>query len=175
MTPPTPRPGADAHDGADALGHGQRQALRADGVEIVRAQGTDCVAHGFEIVDDVQVLELLGLAQRPRGKGPGAVGELHQVMVDATGDRDRRPIQRRRDTGRVASIMLRCMSDGFVGANGVAPHAMNVECSASAAARTAHRNAEADVRSTDVCYQSQHRGAVKLFSIRIRAGKRCID
>ena len=61
---------ADAHDGADALGHGQRQALRADGVEICRAQGADRVAHGFEVVDDVQVLELLRFAERPRGERP---------------------------------------------------------------------------------------------------------
>ena len=47
--------------------------------------------------------------------------------------------------------------------------------SGARAARTAHRDAEADVGSTYVCYQSQHRGAVKLISIRIRAGKRVID
>ncbi len=84
-------------------------------------------------------------------------------MVDATGDRHGRPIQRRRNTGRVASIMLRCMGDGFVGANRVTPHAMDIECSGARAARPAHRDAEADVRSADVCYQSQHRGAVKLY------------
>jgi hypothetical protein len=31
------------------------------------------------------------------------------------------------------------------------------------------------MRTADVCYQSQHRGAVELFAIRVRAGKRCID
>ena len=96
-------------------------------------------------------------------------------MVDATGNRHGSPIQRRRDTGRIASIMLRCVGNGFMGANRVPPHAMEIECSAARAARTAHRDAEADVGSTDVCYQSQHRGAVKLISIRIRAGKRVID
>ena len=96
-------------------------------------------------------------------------------MVNATGHRHGRPIQRRRNTGRVASIMLRCMGDGFVGANRVTPHAMDIEWSGARAARAPHRDAEADVRSADVCYQSQHRRAVKLIQIRMRAGKRVID
>ena len=96
-------------------------------------------------------------------------------MVNATGHRHGRPIQRRRNTGRVASIMLRCMGDGFVGANRVTPHAMDIECPGPRAARSPHRDAEADVRSADVCYQSQHRGAVKFIQIRTRAGKRAID
>ncbi len=167
--------GAHAHDGADALGHGQRQSLRADGVEICRAQGADRVAHGFEVVDDVQVLELLGLAQRPRGKRPRAVGELHLVMVDAPGDRHSRPVQRRRahracrfDNAALHGRWIRGRERRSAARNG---HRVP----GARAARTAHRDAEADVGSADVCYQSQHRGAVELFSIRIRAGKRCID
>ena len=42
-------------------------------------------------------------------------------------------------------------------------------------ARAADCDAEADVRAADVCYQSQHRGAVELFALGFRAGKRCID
>ena len=64
------------------------------------------------------------------------------------------------------------MSDGFVGANGVAPDAMDVD---AVGRRATDRDAEADVRAADVCYQSQHRGAVELFALGIRAGKRCID
>ena len=173
MTPPTPRPVPTPTMAQTPWVMGSDRRCEPMGLRSAARKRADCVADGFEVVDDVQVLELLGLAQRPRRKRPRAVGELHLVMVDATGDRDRRPVQRRGHTGRVAAIMLRCMGDGFVGANGVAPHAMNVECSGARAARTAHRDAEADVGSADVCYQSQHRGAVELFSIRIRAGKRC--
>ena len=72
----------------------QRQTLRSDGLQIRGAQRADRVAHGFEVVDDVQVLEVLRLAQRPRRKGPGAVGELHVVLFDASGDRDRGAVQR---------------------------------------------------------------------------------
>jgi hypothetical protein len=33
-------------------------------------------------------------------------------------------------------------------------------------------DSEADVSTADVCYQSQHRGAVELFTLGICAGKR---
>jgi hypothetical protein len=67
--------------------------------------------------------------------------------------------------------VVRCVSDGFVGANGVSPDAMDVD---TVRGCTANRNAEADVRSTYVCYQSQHRGTVELFALGIRTWKRCI-
>jgi hypothetical protein len=58
--------------------------------------------------------------------------------------------------------VLRRMGDGFMGANGVAPDAMDVYAACGFAA---DRNSESDVRSTNVCYQSQHRGAVELFAL----------
>src|SRR5687767_4883815 len=64
------------------------------------------------------------------------------------------------------------MRDGFVRANDVAPHAMDVD---AVGARTTDGDAEADVRTADVCYQPQHRGAVELIALGIRAGGRCID
>jgi hypothetical protein len=71
--------------------------------------------------------------------------------------------------------MLRRMRDGFVGTDGISPHAVDIESPGSRGiARAANRDSEADVRAPDVCNQTQHRVAVELLSI-TRAGQRCID
>ena len=61
MTPPTPSPVPTPTMAQTPWRHRQRQALRANGIEIGGAQRADRMTHGFEIVDDVQVLEVLRL------------------------------------------------------------------------------------------------------------------
>jgi hypothetical protein len=65
--------------------------------------------------------------------------------------------------------MLCRVSDGFVSANGVAPNTVDVD---AISARATDCDSEADVRTANVCYQSQHRGAIELFTLGIGAGKR---
>ena len=63
------------------------------GSRSARAQCTNRVADGLEIVDDVQVVEALRFAQRARRERPGAVGELNAILLDAARNRDRRAVQ----------------------------------------------------------------------------------
>jgi hypothetical protein len=118
---------AHTDDGADAMIQGHRQALRTDGLEVRAAQRADRMTDGLEIVDDVQVLETLRLAECARGERPGAVGELHVVRLDAAGNRHGGAAQRGGHTRRGAAVMLGGMRDRLVGANRVATHAVHVD------------------------------------------------
>jgi hypothetical protein len=54
------------------------------------------------------------------------------------------------------------MRDGFVRAHGIAAHAVDIQ---RAIAGATDRDAEADMRSTDVGHQPQHRRAVEVLAI----------
>ena len=152
-----------AEDGADALLHRQGQTSRADGLQVRGAQRAHGVTHGFEVVDDAQLLEALRLAERTCGKRPAAVGELHTVCIDAARDRDGGTLERRRNTRRGVAIVMRGVRDGFVRADRVAAHAMHVE---GVFIGTGDGDAEPDVSAADIGHETQHRGVIEMFSAR---------
>ena len=138
---------------------GRARRCGADGLQIRGAQRADRMTHGFEVVDDVQVLEALRFAERPRRKRPATVGELHAILFDPPGHRDGGPVQGRRDAGRGAAVVLRCMSDGFVRAHRVAAHTMDIE---GGGRRAADRDAETDVCPAHIRHQSEHGRTVEI-------------
>jgi hypothetical protein len=136
------------------------------------AQHAHRVADCFEIVDDLQMLEALRLRQRPRRERPGAVRELHAVFIDAAGDRHGGAVQQRGHAGRAAAVMLGCMSQGFMGAHGIAAHAMDLH---GGGVGIADGDTETYVSSPYVGDESEYCGSIEVIrAVRIRAWKRCI-
>lgn len=73
------------------------------------------------------------------------------VRIDTTGDRDRGAIERNRHAGCAGAVMLRCMRDGVMGADGEAPDAMDTNGMRIVAA---DGDSEANVRATDVGHEA---------------------
>ena len=67
-TPPTPRPVPTPTMAQTPCVNGNDSRCGPDRLQVRGAQRADRVPDGFEVVDDVQVLEVLGFAQRPRRK-----------------------------------------------------------------------------------------------------------
>ena len=127
MTPPTPRPVPTPTMAQTPWVMGSDSRCEPMGLRSSARSAPTAWPTASKSLMTCRCLNCCDSLKRARGKRPGAVGELHLIAIDASGDRHRRAAQRRRHAGRVAAVMLRCVSDGFVGANGVAPHAMNVE------------------------------------------------
>jgi hypothetical protein len=150
--------GADAEDGARALDHRKAKPLRADGSEVGAAQRAYRVPDGLEIVDDLQVVEALRLAQRTRRKIPGAVRELNTVLFDPPRDRDRRTAQALGYAGCIGAVVLGRVGDGLVRTHRVATHTVHIH---GCPVGPSDRDPEADVCSADVRHQAEHGGGIK--------------
>jgi hypothetical protein len=73
------------------------------------------------------------------------------IRIDAAGHRDRGPIERDRHAGRAGAVMLRCVSDGVMGAHGEAPDAVDTNGMRIVAA---DGDSEANVRAADVGHEA---------------------
>ena len=116
---------------------------------------------GFKVIDDLQILEALRLAERAGRERPGAVGELHAILFDPPGDGHRGAVQRGRHAWGGAAVVMRGVREGFMRTDRITAHAMHVDGGGIAA----DRNAEADVRSPDVRDQPKYLRTVETFDV----------
>jgi len=130
------------------------------------------VADGFEIVDDVQVLEVLGTRSTRAPKMTTRCCELAPGRRRRAGHGDRGAAQRFGYAGRIAAVVLRCVSDGFVGANGITPDAMNVD---AIRGRATDGDTEADVSTADICYQASTAERSNCFALGSAPGSAVFD